>query len=181
MQKLTGSAVVFTTPWFDVVAKTFDGGQAPYYMLRMLDYVTVFATTVENRILLVRQYRPVTENYTLELPSGHVDMGESPDKAAKRELLEETGYQAHEMKLLGTLIPDTGRLGNKLWCFSASGVTLASFPVVKEQGIELVTCSAGELMDYVSEAKFNHALHLAVVLLAVQQGQLTVGEKPHAT
>ncbi|NET59570.1 MAG: NUDIX hydrolase [Symploca sp. SIO2E6] len=165
---------VFSTPWFDVVAKTLSEGNpnAPYYSLELSDYVSVVALTQQQEVLLVRQYRPTVERYTLELPSGLLEAGESPEDTAKRELVEETGYQASTVELLGCLIPDTGRLSNQLWCYFASNVTLSSPNPVLEPGIELVVCSQEDLVKYILQQQFDHALHLAPILLAMLKGRL---------
>src|SRR3989442_1121596 len=111
MPKITDRRVAFSTPWFDVVAKHVDGDTSPHYTVTPLDYVTVIASDVEGRVLLVKQFRPVVEDYTLELPSGLVDIGETPEAAARRELVEETGHEADDIELVGSLVPDVGRLG----------------------------------------------------------------------
>ena len=171
MPKIIKRETVFSTPWFNIEAKTINGSESPYYALTLLDYVSILAITNEGQVLLVRQYRPVVEVETLELPSGHVGKGETPEEAARRELMEETGYEAHDIELLGTLIPDTGRLGNKLWCFFASSVTERRDLAV-EEGIELTKCTISELMNLIKEGKFNHALNIAVLALAVQRKNL---------
>jgi ADP-ribose pyrophosphatase len=135
--RIVSNETVFSTPWFDVKAKCYHGSQDPYYVLKLLDYVSILAITNDGQILLVEQYRPVVEGNTLELPSGHVEEGESPEEAAHRELLEETGYKANEVKLLGTLIPDTGRLGNKMWCYFAPNVVKVN-DCSTEENIKLV-------------------------------------------
>src|SRR5262245_8909607 len=101
--------VEFTTPWFELVAKRVAGEGAPYYALRMQDYVSVVAFTKEVELLVVRQYRPAVERYTLELPSGQVEKNEEPAESARRELAEECGYEAQGLVHLGTLLSDTGR------------------------------------------------------------------------
>lgn len=166
---------VFSTPWFDVVAKTMSEGNpdAPYYALELCDYVSIVALTEQQEILLVRQYRPTVERYTLELPSGHLEPGELPEETAKRELLEETGYQADTVEFLGCLVPDTGRLSNRMWCYFAADVTLSSPNPILESGLELVVCSQDDLVRYLLEQQFDHALHLAVLLLANLKGKLT--------
>src|SRR5260370_24302318 len=108
----TSSALIFSTPWFNVVAKTLEDQQEPYYSLELPDYVSVIAITDKNHVLLVRQYRPAVDSYTLELPAGHVDAGETPAESAERELLEETGYQENHLELLVRLLPHTGTLSN---------------------------------------------------------------------
>ena len=73
--------VAFATPWFQILGKTMRHGEAPYYSLKLPDYAAVVAVTEEQRVLIVRQYRPAVERDTLELPSGMVDPGETPEAA----------------------------------------------------------------------------------------------------
>ncbi|MGA7937618.1 MAG: NUDIX hydrolase [Kovacikia sp.] len=166
---------VFSTPWFDIIAKLTDevGGGDPYYSLQLSDYVCVLAMTEKREFLLVRQYRPSVEEYTLELPSGHLESGEMPEETAKRELLEETGYEAATVDFLGCLVPDTGRLSNRLWCYFANNVRLTDPDFVLESGIELLVCSQSDLMQYILEQRFNHALHVAPILLAILKRKVT--------
>ena len=136
--------VAFATPWFEVLAKTMKPGEAPYYSLRLPDYAAVVAITEDQRVLAVRQYRPAVERHTIELPSGLVDPGESPAEAARRELLEETGYEAAEVEVLGAMEPDTGRLGNRIWNCVATGVRRVEGRA-PEEGIKVLTYILPEL------------------------------------
>ena len=172
---ITQRSTVYETNWFSLVAKTVNGEQHPFYSLETLDYVTVLAVTQQQHVLLVRQYRPAVERYTLELPSGHVDPGETPEDSARRELLEETGYQADTVEHLGTLIPDSGQLANRLWCYFAGNVQRVTPAPELEAGITLITCTLAELESYIAHSQFDHALHLAVILLALSQRKLAMG------
>ena len=163
--------VAYTTPWFDLLAKTIKPGEAPYYSLRLPDYVAIVAIADAGRVLAVRQYRPAVERYTIELPAGLVDSGETPGQTARRELLEETGCQASSLEVLGPMLPDTGRLGNRIWTCVAAGVR----PVegrAPESDIELLSYSPPELARAVAEGAFDHALHVAVLLVAMVRGKL---------
>lgn len=65
-------------------------------------------TGSEPRILLERQYRHAAQQYLWELPAGRIDEGESEITAAKRELLEETGYTAGKWKRILTFYASPG-------------------------------------------------------------------------
>jgi ADP-ribose diphosphatase len=69
------------------------------------DTAVVLAVTDEDHVVLVREFRPGPEADLLELPGGGVDAGEEPLAAARRELLEETGYDA-ELIHVGTMVDD---------------------------------------------------------------------------
>jgi ADP-ribose pyrophosphatase len=166
--------VAFSTPWFEIIAKQFDGGDAPHYSLRTNDYVSVVAVTQQGRILLVRQFRPAVDRMTLELPSGHVENGETPELAARRELLEETGHVADIFEFLGNLSPDTGRLANRMWCFFAAGARPASETHAPlEPGIEPIFFE-GTLSKLIAEREFDSALNSAALLYAILRGHLSI-------
>jgi ADP-ribose pyrophosphatase len=161
--------VVFSTAFFDLLAKTMKPGELPYYSLRVPDFAVVVALTEDHRMLAVKQYRPSVEHYTVELPSGWVDPGETPLQAAQRELLEETGYAAAKMEMLGPMIPEAGRLTNQLWTCFASGVRRVADP---EPGIQVIAYSMPELVQATVSGEFGHAPHVGSMFLAVLHGKL---------
>lgn len=163
--------VAFATPWFELLAKTMRPGEGPWYSLRIADYTAVIAIRRDGRVLAVRQYRPALERYALELPSGMVDPGENPETAARRELREETGYEAGDLEPLGPLTVDNGRLSNRIWHYLAGGVR----PVeghTPEEGVEVVTYSIPELRQAILSGEFDLALHVAGLMQAMLRGKL---------
>src|SRR5947208_13156626 len=160
MTQILNRKIEFATPWFELVSKQVAGQTAPYYALRMQDYVTVVALTEQSELLLVRQYRPAAERLTLELPSGHIEKNETPEQSARRELAEECGFDAPELELLGTLISDTGRNENRLWCYFAARVSPLQTEFVPEAGVERVLAPSAQIAELLKKGEFDHALHV---------------------
>jgi len=167
-------STIFSSPWCTLVSEQRPDGK-PYYMLDVPDYVAVVARTRDGRILLVRQHRPVTGRESIELPSGHIDAGETPEAAARRELREETGAIAHDVELLGTLVPDIGRLTNRMWCYFADNVTVPTAEHVEEaDGVTRLDVSQAEALAMATDGRMEHALNLAALFLAVSKGKLSL-------
>src|SRR5713226_5298546 len=67
--------------------------------------VVILPVLPDGRILLIRQYRHAARQYLWELVAGRMDPGETPKKAAARELIEETGYRAKRMRVFLDIFP----------------------------------------------------------------------------
>jgi ADP-ribose pyrophosphatase len=85
--------------------------------------VAVVPVTDEGEMVLIRQYRPPLDNYVVEFPAGLNDRGESSEKAASRELREETGYEAKEMIFLAKGPLSSGSSRELLTVYLAKGLT----------------------------------------------------------
>ena len=89
----------------------------PYYVLEYPDYVHIFAITKKKEVILIRQYRQGIGRTLIELPSGCMDRTDtSPIEAARRELLEETGYTSEKLIKIGTLSPNPSNHANTSHC-----------------------------------------------------------------
>lgn len=85
----------YKTNYRKLIRATFrlpDGRLADFDLTGGNKIVSIFAMTIDSKIIMVRQFRPGPEKTSLEFPAGGVNQDESPLKAAKREFLEETGY-----------------------------------------------------------------------------------------
>ncbi len=76
----------------------------------------------DGRVLLVRQYRHAVGELLWELVAGRIEPGESPLAAARRELLEETGYAARRFRKLLDLIPTPGYVSERMSAYAAEGL-----------------------------------------------------------
>ncbi len=85
--------------------------------------VGIVPLTHNGEVILVRQFRPPVNGYVIELPAGLCDIGESPEDAAKRELIEETGYAAGSMRFLVKGPMSSGSSSEMLDVFVATDLT----------------------------------------------------------
>ncbi len=94
--------VAFATPWFTLEESVpACPGELPYYRMVGPDGVVILPLTPDGDILMVRQFRISVGAASIEIPAGAIDSGESPEQAARRELLEETGYRCERIYRLG--------------------------------------------------------------------------------
>ena len=85
--------------------------------------VVVLPIFKDGRVLLIRQYRHTVGEFLWELVAGRKEPNETPLAAARRELLEETGYTAKRLRKLMHVIPTPGFVSEWMWIFAAEGLT----------------------------------------------------------
>ena len=78
-----------------------DGEDKIYIRAIRRNYSTIVPFISKNELLVIRSYRHLVDSIQVEAPSGYIEDAESPDQAAKRELQEETGYEAKKIVSLG--------------------------------------------------------------------------------
>ena len=100
-------------PWLRVVEQTVrlpDGEVIDDYLLADApSYAIIFPVLPDGRILAVEEYKHGIGRIVLQLPAGLLDPGEDALTGAKRELLEETGYEAGKWQAMGSFYDDSNR------------------------------------------------------------------------
>ncbi len=139
-----------------------------YYVLEYPDWVNVIALTEDNQVILVRQYRHAAGEVILELPGGVIEKGESPEEAARRELLEETGYEFTEIEFLSELYANPATATNKTHCFLArGGIKTSDQKLDRGEEIIIELVSLAELQELTLNNKLGQALHTSGVFYAL--------------
>ena len=140
--------------------------------LEMNDWVHIYAKTSDGKILFVKQHRIGSNEVTYELPAGTIEEGEDALDAAKRELLEETGYTSNDWHYIGKYSVNPAIQTNNVYIYCALACEKASDQKLDEaEDIEVIEMSEEEFADVFEEAderKYNvtHALSQLSLLRA---------------
>ena len=161
------STYLFQPPWLTVRCQRMllpTGREHPeYYILEYPTWVNIIALTPDDRMLLVRQYRPALDITRYELCAGVMDPSDaSPLEAAQRELLEETGFGGGEWTKLMVVGPNPSAMNNVSISFLAHGVTKLCEPRLEEtEDISVHLFSRDEVYNMLKVGQFAQALMVA--------------------
>jgi ADP-ribose pyrophosphatase len=133
-----------------------DGTEARRIRIDHPEAAAVVPLLSSEEILMVRQHRYALGRETLEIPAGKMDPSENPEDCARRELMEETGYQAESMKLLYSYAPALGYSNEVIHIFAGQdlkrvegGIDEREISSVERMGLEELRSLVrkGKIMD----------------------------------
>lgn len=144
-----------------------------FHVIEYPDWACVLCITTDHRVVLVRQYRHALGAITYELPAGAINTGEPPLEAARRELLEETGYASEHWTLLGRCAPEPSKHAHFAHLFIAKEAEQVQQPAYDDsEDIQYCLVSVQELLRMANTGQIMHGVHLATIFWAVYRGVL---------
>ena len=158
--KIISSKEVLKNKLFRVVDETAtdpSGFEIHRNIVRHPGSAVMMPVDKNDRVLLVKQFRLPAERNLWELPAGRIDPGESPLKAAKRELREETGLQARKWVRLSSFWASPGYVDEKMNLFLALDLTSGEQHLMEDERIEIRWFSRKELGDSIRAQKISDA------------------------
>jgi ADP-ribose pyrophosphatase len=119
----------------------------------------------DGRVVMIRQYRHPAGATLYELPAGVLRVGESPPDCARRELAEETGYQAEDLRLLFSTYLSPGFSSEIIHIFAATGLRPAAGASLDEdERLELVILPLDEAVAMVKRGEVQNAAAICGLL-----------------
>ena len=138
------------------------GAEHDFVVLESAPWVNIIPLTPTQEVILIRQYRHGIREVTLEIPGGLVEAADTPLTAAKRELMEETGYRGETWIDLGYVHPNPAIQDNRCHTFLALGVTPAGPQALDEkEDIAVLLRPLAEIPRLIREGEISHALVVA--------------------
>src|ERR1041385_3818133 len=124
-------------------------------VVRHIGSAVMMAVDEKKRVLLVRQYRLPADKYLWELPAGRLDPGEKTLQAAKRELIEETGYRARKWTKLASYFASPGFVQERMTIFLAEDLTAGQATPMDDEKIEARWFPKKEIAELIRSGKME--------------------------
>lgn len=124
------------------------------------------AATVDNKIILVKQFRYAVNDFILEIPAGKIEIGEKPISTGMREIEEETGYQASKLELITKMIPTPGYCSEVIYIYNAIGLVKVEnpLPMDDDEFIEIIEIDIEEAYQMVLDQEIVDAKTIIAIM-----------------
>lgn len=172
--RVVSSRIAYRGPVFWVTTDQVvepSGVEARRDVVRHQGSVVILAVEEKGRepeVLLERQYRHAAQQYLWELPAGRIDQGESELTAAKRELLEETGYRAARWKRILRFYPSPGFVAEAMSVYLARGLRPGTAQPEEDEVIQVRFVPLSKAVDMVLGGKIKDAKTVAGIFWLAQ-------------
>lgn len=150
-----------------------DGNTSTREIVRHPGAVGVIAVTEDKKIVMVEQYRKALERSLLEIPAGKLEPGEDPAVTAERELEEETGYRAGQMKYITSFYTSPGFADEIIHLYYAEHLEKVENPLNgdDDEFVELFEVTLDEALQYIHDKRIYDAKTVFAVQFMELLGQ----------
>ncbi len=150
----------------------------PFYVMEFANWVNIVPLTLDKKVIMIKQYRAGIDEVCVEIPGGIIDDEEDPIIAAKRELIEETGYSCEDIRLLKRVSGNPAIQNNFVYLYLAEGVkAYAEQNLDEDEKIEVFEKPLEEVKCMLEEGLIHHPYASLSLMLTLNYFGYTVGIK----
>ena len=169
--KTISSKIVHKNPWYKIQKDNVvlpDGSEGEYFIVKNNTSASSFIVPIKkDKIIFIKQYRYVFDEWFLELPGGSVEISETCEVAAVKELREEVGYISDDIKKIGTFIPFSGVVDEVSHVFVAKNLTFVGQKLeVSESGAKIVEIDVEKVYKMIENNEINDGQTITSLMLA---------------
>jgi len=158
------SEEMLSTPWMSIFHNLFElpnGKKSNYYYIHTLGSSLIIPVNNDGKIILIKQYRYLFDDVTIEIPCGGIKEGQDENTAARSELIEETGYDCKKLKKMGTFIPYNGISDETCHVFVASGLFHVGAKPDETEQIEVFEADPEDIDKMIEKGKITDGMSIA--------------------
>lgn len=166
---VTASRQVYKNPWIEVTEDTVirpEGSTGLFGTIDMKDGVAILPIYPDGRVLLAREYKYAQDSEMIEIIGGGIDIGESPEEAASRELAEEAGIGAGRIISIGVTDPFTTLVRTRDYLVIATDLYDLPKKPAADDIVESFSVPLKMAVDYVLRGKITHTTSCLLILRA---------------
>ena len=173
-EKTISSEIVYEGPVFRVRKHIVDtvGGESVRDIVEHSGGAIMLAVSDDGKILMERQFRKALEQDFLELPAGKADPGETPETTASRELSEETGYTAEDVRHLISFYPTCGYSNEHLHIYICKSLKRGEKHPDRDECIDLEWLSADKIIEMIRNGEIQDSKTIIGILFARMAGEI---------